>query len=84
MLELNLDLVKLCYPNPSCHQNKNITALFTKRNNYLKLLASGFQNNELVCFNKVRGETLAATHWISKQILAEGLLKFKIRILTIF
>ena len=25
MLELNFDLVKLCYPNPSCHQNKNIT-----------------------------------------------------------
>ena len=28
MLELNLDLTKLCYQNPSCHQNKNITLVF--------------------------------------------------------
>ena len=31
MVELNLDLVKLCYPNPSCHQNKNITAVCVQR-----------------------------------------------------
>ena len=41
------------------------------RKHYLKLLASGFQNNLLVCFNKLRSKTLATTHWISKQILVE-------------
>ena len=46
---------------------------------YLKLLASDFQNNQLVCFHEFQGKILATTQWISKQILWQE--KFKIKIL---
>ena len=58
--------------------NVNVPA---KRKHYLKLLASGFQNKWLLCFNKLGGKTLATRDWISKQTLVDGLLKFNIRIL---